>query len=98
MLVQQLVAEFIGSFVFFGCILHSLKTPVGWLGVGLSLAVVVFLFGNLSGANLNPAVSFMMLLHGKLNLMTFVLYICVQLLAAFVVWGFLTKYAPETLA
>ena len=76
-LLKPAVAEGIGTFalIFVGvCAIHN-NTPlagVGLLGValahGLTIAVMVSATGGISGGNLNPAVTFGLLVGGQINL------------------------------
>ena len=70
--------EFLGTFVFLSVILLKGKA----IPIGIALAAVIFMGGDVSGGNFNPAVSFSMLMSDKLNVMNFVGYVAVQLLAA----------------
>ncbi len=47
---------------------------------GLGLVAVAYIFGHISGAHVNPAVSLAMLLNGRLSLIDFIGYISSQLL------------------
>jgi len=74
-----LLAEFLGTLLFVLSILASGGNP---LFIGLTLALVIFLTGKISGGHMNPAVSFAMYLKGKLSMMEFVSYASMQLLGA----------------
>lgn len=50
-------------------------------GFGLTLAIIFT--GKLSGAHVNPAISFAMLLTGRMNFFRFLIYILAQLIGAF---------------
>ena len=76
-IVKQCVAEFIGTFalIFIGVGAIYNNTPtmgMGLLGValahGLTIAVMVSATGGISGGHLNPAVTFGLLVGGKINL------------------------------
>jgi aquaporin Z len=63
-IVNRLVVEFIGTFIFLGVIMATLKDgAIAALEVGLALAAVIFFGGKISGGHFNPAVSIMMLLR-----------------------------------
>jgi glycerol uptake facilitator-like aquaporin len=70
------LAELFGTFLF---ILIILATG-NFATIGLTLAAVIFLIGNVSGANLNPAVSFVMYLSGKFDLKRLFAYMLAQFL------------------
>jgi MIP family channel proteins len=90
-LLKQCVAEFIGTFalifVGIGAIHNNLPTAgVGLLGValahGLTIAVMVTATGAISGGQLNPAVTFGLLIGGQMNLKKSVAYWVAQLAGA----------------
>ena len=70
-----------GSAIFLGC-----DTTGGHLAValafGLSIVAMAYVIGNVSGCHINPAVSFAMLLTGKLNIVDFFGYIVAQVAGA----------------
>ena len=74
-LLKKSVAEFIGTFalifVGIGAIHHLGGVPGGLLGIalahGLTIAVMVSATGGISGGHLNPAVTFGLLLGGKMK-------------------------------
>lgn len=82
---SQLLAEFIGTFLF------VLTIPLASLGVGslsplpigFMLAAMCFTFGYISGAHFNPAISFAVFINKKMSLHRLVFYIITQLLASF---------------
>ncbi len=59
---------------------------IGVLGVGICFGLVLiclaYALGNVSGCHVNPAVSFAMLLSGRLSAKDFVAYVCAQMLGA----------------
>lgn len=72
-----LLAEFLGTFLLVLSILASGGNA--WV-IGGTLALIVLLIGNLSGAHVNPAVSLSMFLKGALSTQELVSYAAVQLL------------------
>jgi|TARA_B110000971_G_C19860184_1_gene431276 aquaporin Z len=65
-IVSRLLVEFIGTFIFLGAIMATLKDgAIAALEVGLALAAVIFFGGKISGGHFNPAVSIMMLLRNQ---------------------------------
>ena len=70
------LAEFFGTFL----LLISILATGNALIIGLTLALVIFLVGGLSGAHVNPAVSLSMFLKGALSSQELVSYATVQLL------------------
>ncbi|MFP3854278.1 MAG: MIP/aquaporin family protein [Anaerolineales bacterium] len=83
--MKKLSAEFVGTFalVFVGAGAAALGA-VDVVGValahGLILMAVVYAFGNLSGAHVNPAVTFGLLLRSEIELLKAVTYWVAQLL------------------
>ena len=71
------VAEYLGSFFFILAIFASGGNP---LIIGGALALAIFLTAPISSGNINPAVSFAMLLKNDLSLNKFVGYVVAQLL------------------
>ncbi len=67
---NKLLAEIIGTFIFLGVIIFvvngSKDMGVNWLKIGLALGIMISLFGSISGAHLNPAVSLMFYLNNQL--------------------------------
>jgi glycerol uptake facilitator-like aquaporin len=71
------IAEYLGSFFFILAIFASGGNP---LIIGGALAIVVYLIGGISGANVNPAISFVMYLKNDLSFNKYVGYVAAQLL------------------
>lgn len=95
--IKKYVAEAIGTcvLVMFGC---GTAMITGCLGAGylttafafgLSIVAMAYSIGNISGCHINPAVSFAMLVRGKLSLNDFIGYVCAQFAGAFVGTGLL---------
>lgn len=87
--IRKLFAEFLGTLllVFFGCgiavrfgsmYLNGVLTIA--LGFGLVLTAAIYMFGGISGCHINPAVSFAMLLSGRMSFIDFVGYVIAQFL------------------
>lgn len=83
-----LLAEFIGAFILITTILIS-GDP---LAIGLSLAVMAYAFGPVSGAHLNPAVSISMTMKGGLDYTSLMLYIVMQVLGGVAAYGMYRAY------
>lgn len=90
---QKYIAELMGTFilVFFGCgtAMVTGNVVATSLAFGLSIIVAAYTFGKLSGAHLNPAVSFAVLVDGKMKVDEFVGYIISQVVGAFAATGVL---------
>lgn len=69
------LAEFLGTFL----LLISILATGNALVIGLTLALVIFLIGGLSGGHVNPAVSLAMFINGSLSVMDLIVYAVAQL-------------------
>lgn len=85
----QVVAEFVGTFVFLLTILVT-GQPIP---IAVALLAVIFAFGGVSGGHFNPAVSAMMLAKGDVDVVTFMFYVIAQVLGglAALFWFNMTK-------
>src|SRR6185312_5786607 len=93
-LMKKPLAEFIGTFalVFFGCGaaviagMGSGPTAIDVLGIalafGLAIVAMAYGIGPVSGCHVNPAVSFGVLLAGRMSVGDFVAYTIAQVLGA----------------
>ena len=72
--MNNIAVEFIGSLFF----MYVIIATGNFLAIGAALALVVYLAGPISGANVNPAVTIMMVLAGKQDKSTLIPYILVQ--------------------
>ena len=72
-----LLAEFLGTFLLITTVYASGGNPAA---IGGILAVIVFLIGEISGAHVNPAITFSLLIAKKIDLTEFLGYVGVQLL------------------
>ena len=94
---KKYTAEFIGTFVlvFMGCgsavFLGVSQTTIPSIAFafGLSLLVMVYTIGAISGCHINPAVSISMLIRGKITSKDTALYIIAQCIGAIVGAGVL---------
>jgi aquaporin Z len=78
-LPMKLTAEFLGTFLLMISILASGGNAIV---IGLTLALIVFLTGGISGAAVNPAVSLGLWYSGSLSTAAFFAYSAVQLIGA----------------
>ena len=85
--VNGILAEFVGTTIFLYVII---ATRNAWL-IGLTLALVISLFGNISGGYFNPAVTILMVISKKESSKQLIPYILAQLLAVPATY-FLYKY------
>lgn len=84
-LLKKLGSEILGTFIFLGVIItvvNDKKSLLNWAKIGLALSISIVLFGNVSGGNFNPAVSFMLFLNNQLTSMELISYIIAQLIGA----------------
>jgi aquaporin Z len=88
---KKYLAEFLGTFVlvFMGCGSAVLAGKyIGFVGIsfafGLSVLVMVYAIGGISGCHINPAISISMLASGKMKLEDTVIYVVVQCMGAVV--------------
>lgn len=94
--MKKYIAECVGTMflVLLACGSAVLAGPkIGVLGIGLCFGLVLiclcYCIGNISGCHVNPAVSFAMLLSGKMSGKDFVGYVIAQLIGATIGAGFL---------
>ena len=73
----SLVAEFLGTFLL---VLSVFASGANAYVIGATLAVVVLLCGKLSGAHVNPAISFAMFMKGSLSVKELAGYVVAQVL------------------
>ncbi len=83
---KKYIAEFIGTFVlvFIACGAAVVTTNVTAIALafGLSLAVMAYTIGNISGCHINPAVSLACFLNGKLSPIDLAGYVIAQFAGA----------------
>ena len=77
--MTPVLAEFAGPFALVLAIVSSGGTA---LIIASAVAVILLSIGSISGGNINPAVSFAMLLKGGLSQTKFLAYVAAQLAAA----------------
>ena len=86
--LKKYIAECIGTavLVLFGCGTAIISGDVltTAMAFGLSIVAVAYAIGDISGAHVNPAVSFAMWIRGKLTGNKFVFYAIAQVIGAFV--------------
>ena len=92
---KQVIAEFIGTMVLVivGCgtaMLVGCDASVGSgyiltaLAFGLSVVAMAYSIGNISGCHINPAVSFAMMISGRISFSHFVDYLIAQCMGAII--------------
>ena len=85
--MRKLVCEFLGTLVLvlFGCgvaVMTEASIVPTALAFGLTIIVMFYAIGNVSGCHLNPAVSFAMFLKGDMKGSLFIKYVIAQILGA----------------
>ncbi len=91
-LISIFFAELIGTFLLSIAVLmtllpnatHPITTPIA---AALTLGLMVYLLGNISGCHINPAVSFAMMLMRKLCPKRFILYIIAQIVGGLLAYA-----------
>jgi len=73
-----LLSECVGTFL----LLTSILFTGNWLIIGLTLAGIIYITGNISGGHMNPAVSVVMYLKGSMDAAECVGYSLSQILGA----------------
>lgn len=96
----QLVAEFLGTGVLVFLILTLQRSQIGLpffiaIMAGVTLAAMVYAFGKISGAYLNPALTLALWTARKLGTLTAALYIAVEFLGGWAAYG-VYKYLVHT--
>lgn len=81
---QVAAAEFIGTFMLAFIIGATKNSPAGSaaIGIGFGLVALVYITGNISGGQLNPAVSVGLVVRGKLKMFEATYCIITQFIAA----------------
>jgi len=98
--MRKYLAELIGTFalVLFGCGSAVIAgDKIGFLGIstafGLSVLMMVYAIGNISGCHINPAVTVAMLITRKIKVKDAIWYIVVQCVGAIAAAGIVTAIA-----
>ncbi|MBS1674087.1 MAG: aquaporin [Actinobacteria bacterium] len=83
-IARKAVAELVSTFLFVLSIIGAVNSgsPLTPLAIGLALTVLVYAAGHISGAHLNPAVSFGVLIRGGIGVADFIVYVVAQLIGA----------------
>lgn len=79
-MIQEVFAEFLGTFVFLSAILAAAQP----IPIAVGLLAVIYIFGSISGGHFNPAVSVMMFVKGTVTLETCIMYVISQVLGGIV--------------
>lgn len=92
--MKKYICELIGTLVLvlFGCgvaVLTDASIVATALTFGLSIIIIYYSIGNISGCHLNPAVSFAIYLNGKMSGKEFLKYVIAQVIGAILGAGIL---------
>jgi len=86
--LKKYFAELIGTamlvFIACGTAVYSGSLVATALAFGLTLTAIIYIFGNVSGAHVNPAVSLGAFICKKMNLKDFCFYVLAQFIGAIV--------------
>ncbi|MDR0200431.1 MAG: aquaporin [Streptococcaceae bacterium] len=81
--IAPLIAEFAGTFLLVGIVIRlAQQGTLGALGIALFLSILIVIFGGISGAHLNPAITLAQFFNRKMDGGKTVLYIIAQVLGA----------------
>ena len=87
-LSQKILAELIGTTLFVygvcSCGVFGSNPACAVVGSSFMGGIIIFIFGRVSGAHFNPAVSLGLFLRHKLNLRELILYIVAQIIGGFI--------------
>ena len=100
--IAMLLAEFLGTGVLTLVVLAVQRSTIGvpyFVGIGAGLAIVLLLlvFGNISGAQMNPAITIALWTTRKVNSLAAATYLVAQLLGAWAAYGIYTYFVNSTL-
>lgn len=100
--IAMLLAEFLGTGVLTLVVLSVQRSTIGvpyfvGLAAGLAVILLMLIFGNVSGAHLNPAVTIALWTTGKAKTLAAALYIVMQLLGAWAAYGIYTYFVNSSL-
>ena len=87
-LYQKVLAELLGTCIFVygvcACGVFASNPVSNLLGGSFMGGIIIYIFGRVSGAHFNPAVSLALFIRQKLNCLEFGLYVAAQIVGAFI--------------
>jgi glycerol uptake facilitator-like aquaporin len=100
--IATLVAEFLGTGVLTLLILSVQRSTIGVpffvaTAAGLTVALMIFVLGGISGAILNPALVLALWTARKISSLTGVLFIAAEMLGAWAAYGLYTYFVNRSL-
>lgn len=79
--VAAIVTEFLGTFALAGIVIKLAQlSTLGALGIAFGLSILVMVFGGISGAHFNPAITIALLINRKVSATRAIAYIIAQVL------------------
>lgn len=94
---SALIAEFLGTFILTGAVLNlASNANFGTVGIALILAIAVVIFGAVSGAHLNPAITIAQYVNRKVDGVKAWGYIVAQVLGAVLAFSILSGVLSAT--
>lgn len=101
LILHKLTVEFAGTFILASVILNSMSDPVFPVATpviaALTLSLLVYLFGDISGCQINPAITFGLMVSGKIPVKTAIYYILTQVVAGVTAFLFVSAYGRDGL-
>jgi glycerol uptake facilitator-like aquaporin len=99
--IATLVAEFLGTGILTLLVLSVQRSSIGVpffvaVAAGLTLVVLVFAFGSVSGAHTNPAITIAMWTARKISTVQAILYVAVQLLGGWAAYALYHYFVNTT--
>jgi len=79
---KVVVAEILGTFIFFSVILKTAGTSLAPISIPIGLLASIYIFGNISGGHFNPGVSIMQFFKNEISFMALIIYISSQIIGA----------------
>lgn len=95
--IAMLVAEILGTAILTSVVLAVSNSPIGLayfvaLAVGITMTLLVLIFGPTSGAHVNPAVTLSFWTVRKINTIQALVYIAAQFMGAALAWRLYTYF------
>ena len=83
---QKIAAEFLSTLLFVFGVICSVVYGGNFAAIGVSAigGVMIYIFGRVSGAHFNPAISLALFIRQKLSALEFGLYVAAQIVSSFI--------------
>ncbi|OAJ33062.1 aquaporin [Piscirickettsia salmonis] len=96
---KKFFSELIGTYILASIVLITLIPSIPFpiatpIAAALTLGLCVYMFGNISGCHLNPAISFSMLLLKQISVLTLLKYWFAQIIGGLVAYIMINLYVP----